>query len=157
MPRELKDQLFMIIIPRKLHANKLRGTFSNQGCIINLEFIFLPPPPSRFIFFPQRKFSILRWCAPQAKFLSLFFVILQILSELEEKYAYFLQNAFPPLFSSPFNNFYSRCDIWAYFCPPRLGGGPQTEKYTPLYSKLCIVDFIKKNLWRSYKTRIFAF
>ena len=87
-----------------------------------------------------------------------FFVILQILSELEEKYAYFLQNAFPPFFHPLSIIFIPLCDIWAYFCPPRRrGGGAQTEKYIPLYSKLCIVDFIKKNLWRSYKTRIFAF
>ena len=38
--------------------------------------------------------------------------------------------AFPPLFLSPFNNFFPQPVIWPNFARP--GGGGQTEKYTPL-------------------------
>ena len=43
---------------------KVIWTSTNQGCILNFQFIFLPPPPSWIIFFPQRKFITMGGCAP---------------------------------------------------------------------------------------------
>ena len=38
-----------------------------QGCILNVKFIFLPPPPILIHIFPQRIFITMRSCAPQVK------------------------------------------------------------------------------------------
>ena len=37
--------------------------------------------------------------------------------------------AFPPLFLSPFNNFFPQPVIWPYFAPPRGGGVKQKHTH----------------------------
>ena len=77
---------------------------------------------SWFIVFPQRKYIIMRWCAPQGKNFKLFFVnfILWILSQFGGK-----KYAFPPLFSSPFNHFFP--PTWYFTISP-----PNRKIYTPV-------------------------
>ena len=113
-----------------------------QMCILCLKFIFLPPPPFWFIFCPQPKFIIMRGCALQAKNFPPFFAILYILSQLGEKYAYFLPIAeknmhFPSFFIS-FQFFFPQPVIWPYFCPPPRGreGGSNRKIYTPEIMKI---------------------
>ena len=85
-------------------------------------YIFAPPP-SWFIFLPQRKFITMRWCALQAKNFKPFLFNYLNFKLIGENYA------FPTFFSSPFNHFFPQHDIWPYFC--HIFGG-STEKYTPL-------------------------
>ena len=103
-----------------------------QGCILHLKLIFFAPPPFLINFFPNEIYYI-EGCAPQGKFSALFFAILVILSQLGEKYAYFLPIdekicIFPPFFI-PFQSFFPQHVIWPYFCPsPARGGGGQNKK-----------------------------
>ena len=105
-----------------------------QGCILNLKFIFLPPPPLFFfwlIYLPQM-FNIRRGYAPQAKNVQPCFAILKILNKLGKIMHTFYQSgekyAFFPLFSSPFNNLFPQHVIWPFFCPPPPAGGEVKQK-----------------------------
>ena len=56
-----------------------------RGCILNLKFIF-PPPPFWLIIFPRLKFFIMRGWAPQAKnFQTFFFLNFVYFKSIEEK------------------------------------------------------------------------
>ena len=80
-----------------------------QGCILNLKFIFLPPPTFLFIFFPLLTFIIMRGCTSEGKnFQPLFFNFVYFKS-IGEKICMLFSN-------------------WGKNMP----GGGQTEKYTPL-------------------------
>jgi len=129
------------------------SNISPERCILNLKFIFLPPPTPflNYIFSPVNF----------EKFAALFFAILYILSQLGKKYAfspffyplsliffpqpviwqYFQKNIhpwrnvvyflpiggknmhLPPFYLSPFNNFFFPTCCLAIFLPQ--------EKYTP--------------------------
>ena len=111
-----------------------------QGCILNLKFIFLPPPLLDLYFFPNRNLLIMRGCAPQVKSFKPFLSILYILSQQGKKYTFFLpieggEQHFPPFFYPLSIIFPPQPVIWPYFCPPPPGRG-QTEKYTPLDSRV---------------------
>ena len=99
-----------------------------QGCILNLKFIFMcPPPPSWFIFLPNLKFLIIRGARRRWKMFSFFFCNFVYLKLIGEKLC-----IFPPFFLSPFN--FPQPVIWR-----------PTEKYTPL--KYCAVLHVNMSVY----------
>ena len=74
--------------------------------MLNMKFIFLPPPPLLIYIFPQLTLTIMRGCAPQVKNFQHFFAILYILIQMGKNMHTFYQlektYAFFPLFTSPF-------------------------------------------------------
>ena len=101
----------------KLSLNGLLLQTPLQGCILNLRFIFCPPPFLIYIFSP--KWNKLYWGGARRRWKCSFFCnfvnfksigekvcILFSVYQLGEKYA------FPPLFSSPFNHFFPQYVIW---------------------------------------------
>ena len=95
--------------------------------------MFLPPPPSWFIFLPQLKFDM-RGCAPQAKnFLAFFVLFCKFLVNWGKNMHTFYQlgkkYAFPPFFHSLSIIFFPLHVICPYFCPTI--GGSNRKIYTP--------------------------
>ena len=86
-----------------LLARYLQDFICLQGCILNLNSYFCPPPPSWFIFFPHLNVLWRGVARRRRKILSPFFAILYISNQLRKKYAYFLSLGeknmhFPPFF-----------------------------------------------------------
>ena len=98
------------------------SSYSLQGCILNLKFIFLTPPPSWFIFLSQMKFyeGVRAACDNFSGFFVLFckFLVnwgknMHTFYQLGKKYAFP-----PPFFHSLSIIFFPQHVIWSYFCPP---------------------------------------
>ena len=136
------------------YKNKCRVTY--QGCILNLKFIFPPTPFLDSYFFPQGNLIIMRWCAPHAKNVKLFFGNFVNIKSIGEKICLLFtnwgkKNAFPPFFSSPFNNFFPPTWYFAIFLPPGVGGSNR-KIYTPVTYLIAICFFFMK----LYKILLFA-
>ena len=82
------------------------SNISPERCILNLKFIFLPPPtPLNYIFSPTVKFE---------KFPALFFCNFVYFKSIGEKYA------FSPFLFIPFQYFFfPQPVVWPYFCPKK--------------------------------------
>ena len=113
----------------------------NQGCIFNLKFIFMDPPPPTFwfIFLPHLK--CITTSTPsrhRRKMFSIFFcAILYILSQLGKKYTFFLpigeKICIIPHFFIPFQYFFPPNLLFGHICPPPPGvGGSNRKICTPV-------------------------
>ena len=121
-------------IPAHLVSSFIIAVTNKQGCILNLKFIFLPPPPLLDLyFFPNR--TLLLWGGNNFQPFFLQFCIFQVNrgKNMHNFYQLGKKYAFSPLFVSPLNNFFPQPVIWPYFCPP--GGGANRKIYTPVLNK----------------------
>ena len=92
-----------------------------QGCILNLKFIF-PPPPFWLIIFPRLKFFIMRVCAPQVNNFQTFFLKFCIFKSIGKKIC-----IFPPFFI-PFQSFFSPNLLFGHIFASQPGGGGVKQK-----------------------------
>ena len=106
-----------------------------QGCILNINTYFCPPPLLDLYFFPKWNFNIMTGCAPEGKNFQPFLCNFVNFKSIGEKICImFTYMHFPPFFNS----------LSIFFFPSLLFGhifaGCQTEKYTPLSYPLGEVD-----------------